>query len=246
MILGILGLSFPSLSNLKYTPIFDNIIKQKLLKKNWFSFYLADLSENNKSFIVLGEPNNNYYNGNIKWHNVSQPSYWQVTLEDIYINKKPIKICPESGCNLVFDSGTSIFTAPSSDLQKLLKHLPLQDCDDLSYMPDIGFRIGEYIYTMKPNEYILLSKNNKSSMLEIKSEVYKSTELKTEYSFLSGESIKTKNAGCKRAFMPLDVEPPKGPLWVLGDIFLRKYFVIFDRDNKRIGIAERNKNYSNK
>ena len=114
-------------------------------------------------------------------------------------------------------------------------------------MPDLGFRIGEYIYTMKPNEYILMSKNNsKSSFFEVKSEVYKSTELKTEYSFLSDESIKSKIAGCKRAFMPLDVDPPKGPLWVLGDIFLRKYFVIFDRDNKRIGIAERNKKYSEK
>ena len=41
--------------------------------------------------------------------------------------------------------------------------------------------------------------------------------------------------------MPLNVDEPRGPLWVLGDLFLRKYFVVFDRDTKRIGIALRNK-----
>jgi hypothetical protein len=44
--------------------------------------------------------------------------------------------------------------------------------------------------------------------------------------------------------MPLNVEEPRGPLWVLGDLFLRKYFVVFDRDNKRIGISLRNSNYN--
>jgi hypothetical protein len=67
-----------------------------------------------------------------------------------------------------------------------------------------------------------------------------SNELKNESSFLFGDSIKYKQS-CKRAFMPLDVDPPRGPLWVLGDIFLRKFFVVFDRDSNRIGIAERNK-----
>ena len=60
---GILGLSFPNLSSLKYTTLFDNIINKKLLEKNWFSFYLADVDEKIDSQIIFGEPSNKFYHG---------------------------------------------------------------------------------------------------------------------------------------------------------------------------------------
>jgi hypothetical protein len=38
----------------------------------------------------------------------------------------------------------------------------------------------------------------------------------------------------------MDIPAPRGPLVVLGNIFLRKYYSIFDVENRRIGFAEAN------
>ena len=250
-------------------------MKSELLKKNWFSFYLTDVNENAKSQIILGEPKPNYYLGNLNWHKVSEESYWQVDMDDIYIDNSPINICPNGPCKLVIDTGTSIMTGPSSDLDILLNKIPLENCEDISNLPELGFKIGDLLYTIKPQEYIIFSQKMYSSFLETKKiESVKNLNLnlnraeknliqtgaKTETNSMTKVKIteslmlnslaekdkthikKGKSGTCKRAFMPLDVQEPRGPLWVLGDIFLRKYFIVFDRDQKRIGIAERRKN----
>ena len=43
---------------------------------------------------------------------------------------------------------------------------------------------------------------------------------------------------CLLALMGMDLPPPNGPMWILGDVFMRAYYVKFDIDNKQVGIAK--------
>ncbi|XP_058722855.1 cyprosin-like isoform X2 [Vicia villosa] len=83
------------------------------------------------------------------------------------------------------------------------------NCSSVSDMPNITFSIGSKLFHLSPQQYILKVDDDKDS-----------------------------SPVCYSGFVALDVLSPQGPLWVLGDIFLKAYHTVFDYGNLRIGFAE--------
>lgn len=211
---GILGLSFPSLSAAGYTPVFDNIMKQHLLTRNAFSFYYSKLPRQH-SALIFGEPDHTLFTGDMIYLKVSKAFYWQIDLVDIIVGGKSLNVCPDGPCKAVVDTGTSLLTGPSSAIGKILSAVHVEsDCS--GDLPDITYVLsdasGEHRFSIGPEFYVIKSR-----------------------SMLDQDPAQPKY--CKSGFMALDVPAPRGPLWILGDVFMRKYYTVFDRDHQSIGFG---------
>ncbi|KAF7238722.1 Cathepsin D [Varanus komodoensis] len=230
---GIMGLGYPSISVNNITPPFDNMMKQKLLPKNVFSFHLCNtdnITENNGGEVVFGGINHDAYEGQLHYIPVSRKAYWQIKMDKITVDKQskgdtcwPWKLLgkddgPElckDGCQAIVDTGTSLITGPSDDIRALHEALGadhafggqyLFDCSKLPQLPPVTFHLAGKPYTLSPQQYTL-------------------------------QLDQTGVSACVSGFMSLDIPKPVGPLWILGDVFLRKYYSVFDRDNDQVGLA---------
>lgn len=219
---GIMGLAFPALSAYDFTPVFDNIMAQDLLDETMFSFYFSKLPVQ-QSALFFGAPDPEFYVGNITWVDVAKQFYWETRLTDIELDGVPQKFCEhtDNGCKIVFDTGTSLVTGPYDAIETLLDRFHIDpDCEDIGHLPTMTFIVGGTRFHLEPEDYVMVSSRP------------------------DGENGADQKH-CKPGLMPLDVPPPRGPLWILGDLFMRKFYCIFDRKRNRIGLAYSRQNPAN-
>ncbi|KAI4372303.1 hypothetical protein MLD38_010549 [Melastoma candidum] len=110
---GILGLGFQEISVGNATPVWDNMLKQGLIKEPVFSFWLNRKAEEEQGGeLVFGGVDPNHFKGEHTYVPITQKGYWQFDMGDVLIDGKATGYCA-SGCAAIADTGTSLLAGPS-------------------------------------------------------------------------------------------------------------------------------------
>jgi len=217
---GIAGLAFPSLSRGGVPPVFDQMIQKKVMKRNRFGFYLQEKRDGALWFDQVPKTN---YIGEITKHKVMSKAYWSIKLVDVKVGDKRMNLCPAAGCKLAVDSGTSLLTGPTKGATAVLSEMAVDDkCSNFK--------------TLKPFTYII-------EAIDAEGKTFNKEYPLHPEDYVMTDSTET---DCRPGLSSLDVPAPNGPVWIVGDMFMMKYFSIFDRDDNTVSLARVNPNANEK
>ena len=205
---GILGLGYDTISVNKMVPPFYNMVNQKLLDEPVFAFYLGGNDEGDESEAVFGGVDKDHYTGKITTIPLRRKAYWEVDLDSISFGDATADL---EKTGVILDTGTSLIALPSNMAEMMNKEIGAKKGYNGQYSVECDKRDS------LPDVTFTLSGYNFSI---------------TPYDYILEVS-----GSCISTFMGMDFPEPVGPLAILGDAFLRKWYSIYDLGSNTVGLA---------
>ncbi|KAI0226423.1 aspartic proteinase precursor, partial [Massospora cicadina] len=198
---GIFGLGYDTIAVNRIKPPFYKMVEQGL--PPLFSFWLnTDGGTEKGGELVLGGVDKKHYKGKITWVPVTRKGYWQVSLDKVFFGDNELKM-QETGAAI--DTGSSLLVVPNALASDINDKIGAKKGFGGQYSIDCSKvdSLPDLILTFGGKPFKL---RGKDYILQVQNQ-------------------------CISGFTGLDIPPPLGPLWIIGDIFLRRYYSIYDLGN---------------
>ena len=111
----------------------------------------------------------------------------------------------------IVDSGTSLLAGPKDEVAKIAAKLGAKSILGKEYVVDCSAKLPDLTFTLGGKDYTL----SQPDLI-----------------------LQQSGSQCILGLTGIDVPAPRGPLWILGDVFMRKFYVQFDWGQKRLGFAK--------
>jgi len=206
---GIMGFGFPEISVNGMTPFFQAALAAGMIKEAKFAFFL-EKSGSTGGELSLGGADPTKYTGDFTYTPITNKGYWEFSVASVTVGGASLVGTTKA----IADTGTSLLAVPKTVFTSLLTKFPAGVVKPLA--------MGEYtVDCSKVSAMPTISFNIGGK----------------EFALQGSEYVLSISGQCLLGFLGLDVPPPRGPLWILGDVFLRKYYTVFDYGNTQIGFA---------
>ncbi|KAI8967752.1 endopeptidase [Mycotypha africana] len=205
---GILGMGYDTISVQHTVPPFYHMVNQDLVDEPLFSFWLADSGDSEGGELMLGGTDPRHYRGELIWSDVRRKGYWEITLEDIKFGGEYINL---DTVGAAIDTGSSLLVVPTTVADLINRELGAEKNWAGQYVLECNKvpDLPEFCFVFSGHDFCL---KGEDYVLQVQNQ-------------------------CISGFMGMDIPAPAGPLWIVGDVFLRKFYSVYDLGNNRVGLA---------
>lgn len=189
--------------------VFENAIKQNAVDQPIFAFYLGD---NAPGELTFGGYDPTKFEGELAYVPLQSATYWEIPMDGITAGDYKAGPNPDgSPITGIVDSGTSLMVGPRAEVTKLATAVGAKPNIMGQYTVDCDKldEIPDIVFTIGGNDYTIPGKN----------------------------AVLQAQGTCLFSFMAMDF-PPGGPQWILGDVFMRQYYTVFNYVDETVGFAK--------
>ncbi|KAM6218433.1 pepsin B [Rhynchocyon petersi] len=209
---GILGMAYPNMAVGNSPTVMQGMLQQGQLTQPIFSFYFSrQPTQQYGGELILGGVDTQLYSGQIVWTPVTRELYWQIAIQEFSIGNQVTGLCSE-GCQAIVDTGTFLLAVPQQYMSSFLQATGAQQAQNGDFVVNCN-----YVQSMPTITFVI-----SGSQFPLPPSAY----------------VFNNNGYCRLGIEATYLPSSTGePLWILGDVFLKEYYSVYDMANNMVGFA---------